>query len=78
MITKQWAAIHRQAPRPLRNPGRPAQPASARPEKVLWQGAELYRSACKDQSIMDKFGHGTPDDWLENNICTPRNGRGIF
>lgn len=23
---------------------------------------QLYRAACKDQSIMDKFGHGTPAD----------------
>ena len=47
-------------------------------KKVLWQGAELYRVACKDRSIMDKFGHGAPDDWIENRLYTPHNGLGIF
>ncbi|KMN47159.1 hypothetical protein VK93_22160, partial [Chromobacterium violaceum] len=46
-------------------------------KKVLWEGAELYRAACKDQSIMDKFGHGTPDDWLERNVYSKHNAKGI-
>ena len=78
MITKQWAAIHRKHHARCETPEDPHSPQVLGLKKVLWQGAELYRSACKDQSIMDKFGHGTPDDWLENNIYTPRNGQGIF
>jgi stearoyl-CoA desaturase (delta-9 desaturase) len=45
---------------------------------VLWEGVELYRAACKDQSIMDKFGHGTPDDWIEHKLYTPHFGKGII
>ncbi len=78
MITKQWAAIHRKHHARCETPEDPHSPQVLGLKKVLWQGAELYRAACKDQSIMDKFGHGTPDDWLENNIYTPRNGQGIF
>jgi stearoyl-CoA desaturase (delta-9 desaturase) len=44
----------------------------------MWQGAELYREACKDRSIMEKFGHGTPDDWLERNVYTGQTGKGIL
>lgn len=78
MITREWAAIHRKHHARCETPEDPHSPQVLGLKKVLWQGAELYRSACKDQSIMDKFGHGTPDDWLENNIYTPRNGQGIF
>ena len=78
MNIKQWAAILRKHHARCETPEDPHSPQVLGLKKVLWQGAELYRSACKDQSIMDKFGHGTPDDWLENNIYTPRNGQGIF
>ena len=26
---------------------------------------------------MEKFGHGTPDDWLERNIYSKHNGKGL-
>jgi fatty-acid desaturase len=27
---------------------------------------------------MDKFGHGTPDDWIEHKLYTPHFGKGII
>jgi stearoyl-CoA desaturase (Delta-9 desaturase) len=45
--------------------------------KVMWQGAELYREAAKNGETMEKYGHGTPDDWLERNLYTRHSGKGI-
>jgi stearoyl-CoA desaturase (delta-9 desaturase) len=46
--------------------------------KVMFSGAELYRHESKNQETLSKFGHGTPDDWLERNIYTPYSARGIL
>jgi stearoyl-CoA desaturase (delta-9 desaturase) len=35
---------------------------------VLWEGAELYRKEARNQETMDKYGLGTPDDWLEHHF----------
>ncbi|KJV33504.1 aminotransferase [Aquitalea magnusonii] len=78
MVTKQWAAIHRKHHAKCETPEDPHSPQILGIRKVLWEGVELYRAACKDQSIMDKFGHGTPDDWIEHKLYTPHFGKGIF
>ncbi|POZ62288.1 DesA family fatty acid desaturase [Chromobacterium alticapitis] len=77
MVTKQWAAIHRKHHARCETAEDPHSPQVLGIKKVLWEGAELYRAACKDQSIMDKFGHGTPDDWLERNVYSKHNAKGI-
>ncbi|AXE32517.1 acyl-CoA desaturase [Chromobacterium phragmitis] len=77
MVTKQWAAIHRKHHARCETQEDPHSPQVLGIKKVLWEGAELYRAASKDQSIMDKFGHGTPDDWLERNVYSKHNAKGI-
>lgn len=78
MVTKEWAAIHRKHHARCETADDPHSPQVLGIRKVLWEGAELYREACKDRSIMEKFGHGTPDDWLEHNVYTPHSGKGIL
>ncbi len=77
MVTKEWAAIHRKHHARCETPEDPHSPVVLGIRKVLTEGAELYRAACKDQSIMDKFGHGTPDDWIERNLYTRHSAKGI-
>lgn len=76
-ITKEWASIHRKHHARCETADDPHSPQVLGLRKVLWQGYELYRAAASDRSIMEKFGHGTPDDWLERNLYTPRNTWGI-
>ncbi|NDV13017.1 DesA family fatty acid desaturase [Crenobacter caeni] len=76
-VTKEWAAIHRKHHARCETAEDPHSPQVLGIRKVLWQGAELYRAACKDRSIMAKYGHGTPDDWLERNVYTRYSGKGI-
>ncbi|XZG69170.1 DesA family fatty acid desaturase [Chitinibacteraceae bacterium HSL-7] len=76
MITKQWAAIHRKHHAKCETAEDPHSPQVLGIKKVMWEGAELYRAACKVDETMAKFGHGTPDDWLERNLYTPRSAWG--
>jgi stearoyl-CoA desaturase (delta-9 desaturase) len=35
---------------------------------VLLQGYELYRAEAGNKETMARYGHGTPDDWVEHHI----------
>jgi stearoyl-CoA desaturase (delta-9 desaturase) len=43
----------------------------------MWQGAELYRLESHNLETMEKYGHGTPDDWIERHVYTKRSQWGI-
>jgi stearoyl-CoA desaturase (Delta-9 desaturase) len=77
MITKQWAAIHRKHHAWCETAEDPHSPQVLGIGKVLREGAELYRTASREQETMDKYGRGTPEDWVEKHIYTRRNGHGI-
>jgi stearoyl-CoA desaturase (delta-9 desaturase) len=68
MVTGQWASIHRKHHAKCETEDDPHSPQTRGLPKVLWQGAELYRSEAKNEETMRKFGHGTPDDWIERNV----------
>jgi stearoyl-CoA desaturase (delta-9 desaturase) len=77
MVTKQWTAIHRKHHAKCETPEDPHSPQIFGLRKVLWQGAELYVASSKDQSLLDQYGKGTPDDWLERHIYTPHDRLGV-
>ncbi len=68
MQTKEWAAIHRKHHAKCETAEDPHSPQIKGIETVFWKGAELYRLESKNTETMQKYGHGTPDDWLENNV----------
>ena len=68
MVTGQWAAIHRKHHAKCETDDDPHSPQTRGLAKVMWEGAELYRSEAKNEETMRKFSHGTPDDWLERNV----------
>ncbi|MCL2658540.1 MAG: fatty acid desaturase [Betaproteobacteria bacterium] len=68
MVTKEWAAIHRKHHAKCETEEDPHSPQTRGLRKVLWQGAELYRAEAKNAETLSKYGHGTPDDWLERNL----------
>ena len=77
MVTRQWVAIHRKHHARCETPEDPHSPQVLGLNKVLWQGAELYKAAAKNQETLERYGHGTPDDWLERKLYTPHNFVGI-
>lgn len=75
-ITKEWAAIHRKHHAKVDTIDDPHSPQIHGLKKVLLQGAELYRKEKCNQETLDRYGHGTPDDWLERNIYTKHSAAG--
>ena len=77
MVTKEWVAIHRKHHAKCETPDDPHSPQTRGIETVFWQGAELYRAEAKNQETLAKFGHGTPDDWIERNLYTRFSWQGV-
>jgi stearoyl-CoA desaturase (delta-9 desaturase) len=77
MITKQWVAIHRKHHRYSDENGDPHSPHVFGFFKVLFKGALLYHEASKDKDMVDTYGAGTPNDWIESNLYTPHSRAGI-
>ena len=77
MVTKEWAAIHRKHHAKCETPEDPHSPVTRGIKKVLLEGSELYRAESKNQETMDKYGHGTPDDWVEHNIYSKYGWQGV-
>ena len=77
MVTKEWAAIHRKHHAKCETPEDPHSPQVLGIKKVFFEGAELYRAESKNQETLDKYGAGTPDDWLEHNLYSRYSGKGI-
>ena len=68
MVTKQWVAVHRKHHAKCETEEDPHSPQVLGIKRVLWTGAELYRTAADDQVTLAKYGHATPDDWLERKL----------
>lgn len=77
LITKQWAAIHRKHHAFSDKPGDPHSPQIFGIKKLLLGGAELYQNEAKNAETMEKYGMGTPDDWLERNVYAKHSNLGI-
>ncbi len=76
METKEWVAIHRKHHARVETPDDPHSPQVEGIRKVLLEGSELYRKEAKNAETLARFGHGTPDDWVERNVYGPRSNRG--
>lgn len=77
MITKEWASIHRKHHAKCETAEDPHSPVVEGINKVLWDGVDLYRQESRNPDTMEKYGHGTPDDWIEKNLYSKHSGMGI-
>ena len=78
--TKEYVAIHRKHHAKCETEEDPHSPQVFGLNKVLFDGVDLYRTASLNRADMDKYGLGTPDDWIERKLYTPYTilGVGIF
>jgi stearoyl-CoA desaturase (delta-9 desaturase) len=67
-VTKEWASIHRKHHAKCEQPEDPHSPHVHGIKTVLLQGYELYRAEAANLETMTRYGHGTPNDWLERNL----------
>jgi stearoyl-CoA desaturase (delta-9 desaturase) len=68
MVTKEWAAVHRKHHARCERTEDPHSPQVVGLRRVLFQGTELYRIETAKPETLERYGCGTPDDWLERNV----------
>jgi stearoyl-CoA desaturase (delta-9 desaturase) len=68
MVTKEWAAIHRKHHAKCETAEDPHSPQVFGINRVLWGGVFLYVKESYNKETMERYGHGTPDDWIERNV----------
>ena len=77
MTTKAWTAIHRKHHAKCEQAEDPHSPQIYGLKKVMWQGAELYRAEAKNADTLSRYGHGTPDDWVERKVYSRHSVLGV-
>jgi len=77
MVTKEWVAIHRKHHAKCETKDDPHSPVAHGIKTVLLTGSELYRAEAKNLETLRKYGHNTPDDWLERHFYTGRSKLGV-
>jgi stearoyl-CoA desaturase (delta-9 desaturase) len=77
MITREWTAIHRKHHARCETDEDPHSPQKLGIARVLFGGVFLYVAESRRQETLERFGHGTPDDWLEHHVYTPLHKLGI-
>ena len=68
MVTKEWVAIHRKHHAKCETDEDPHSPRVKGLSNVLWRGVDLYREAALDKAMLEQYGKGTPNDWIERNL----------
>lgn len=77
MVTKEWVAIHRKHHAKCETVDDPHSPVTRGIKTVLLTGSELYRAEAKVQDTLDKYGHNTPNDWIERNLYSRFTWQGV-
>jgi stearoyl-CoA desaturase (delta-9 desaturase) len=77
MVTKEWAAVHRKHHAKCESSDDPHSPQVLGIHRVLWGGVFLYVRESNRAETIERYGQGTPDDWLERHLYTPGHKFGI-
>jgi len=68
MQTRDWVAVHRKHHAKCETAEDPHSPQTRGLRTVLLRGAELYMAERAMVETLQRYGRGTPDDWLERNV----------
>jgi stearoyl-CoA desaturase (delta-9 desaturase) len=77
MVTKEWAAVHRKHHAMCETEADPHSPQIRGLQTVLLRGAELYREEADRAETLERYGKGTPDDWLERHLYSGHSYLGV-
>lgn len=78
IVTREWVAVHRKHHARCETAEDPHSPVVFGLKKVLLEGAELYQAQARNPETTEKFGRGTPDDWMERNVYLRYRNFGIL
>ena len=77
MVTKEFVSIHRKHHAKCETEEDPHSPQTRGLKALLLTGVELYRAEARNAETMVKYGHGTPDDWIERNLYSRFTWQGV-
>ena len=77
MVTKEWVAIHRKHHAKCDTVDDPHSPVIHGHLGVLRFGVDMYRKEAKNLDTLERYGHGTPDDWIERNLYSKYTWQGM-
>ncbi len=77
-VTREWVAIHRKHHARCETEDDPHSPRFKGILGVLFGGWWLYRNEASNTETLNRFGQGTPDDWLEHNLYQKHRNIGIL
>ena len=77
MVTKEFVAVHRKHHAKCETEEDPHSPQTRGIKALLLTGVELYRTESKVMETINKYGRGTPDDWIERNLYTRFSWQGV-
>jgi len=78
MVTKEWVAIHRKHHAKVETVDDPHSPQIYGINAILWTGVQFYKKEARNQETVDKYGLGTPDDWIERHVYSIHPTLGIM
>jgi stearoyl-CoA desaturase (delta-9 desaturase) len=78
MNTKEWVAVHRKHHAFSDREGDPHSPVNEGLAEIVFAGVFFYREAARDRETLEKYGKGTPDDWVERNIYSKHRFTGLL
>ena len=77
MVTKEFVAVHRKHHAKCETEEDPHSPQTRGLKALLLTGVELYRAEAKIPETISKYGHNTPNDWIERNLYTRYSWQGV-
>jgi stearoyl-CoA desaturase (delta-9 desaturase) len=77
MQTREWVSIHRKHHAKCETTEDPHSPQTRGIKTVLWTGAELYMAEAENKETLSRYGHGTPNDWVERNVYSRYTWQGV-
>ncbi|MDQ6627537.1 MAG: fatty acid desaturase [Pseudomonadota bacterium] len=75
--TKQWVAVHRKHHARCETVEDPHSPQTRGIRAILLTGSELYRAEAHTPATVERFGRGTPADWLETHLYERHSWQGV-
>jgi len=78
IVTREWVAVHRKHHARCETEDDPHSPVIFGIKKVLLEGAELYQAVARDPQLQEKYGRGTPNDYMERNVYARFRNYGIL
>ena len=78
ITTVEWVACHRKHHAFSDREGDPHSPVQEGVLEITFGGVFFYKEAVKDQEMLEKYGRGCPNDWLERNVFSAQTMVGLL